>query len=170
VLADEIGRMIEAGHLRPVVANPSEQYWQVMRNLRGANMIEYWHNPAETIYTLLRALPHVPAAMRGPLKEYIQREWKEYPPYEYTSTGWKGAPREIFPIPPEMQSYYAGEEGRTKPQPGRGVDGVVIHPFNFYAFAGCMPGFGRAEELSAAFPVAFSPRPPIRSRATSRTC
>ena len=101
LLAEQIGRVIKAGHLRPVVANPSEQYWQVMRHLRGANMIEYWHNPAETIYTLLRALPHVPKAMRGPLKEYIQREWKEYPPYEYTSTGWKGAPREIFPIPPE---------------------------------------------------------------------
>ena len=66
LLADEIRKVLDAGHLRPVVANPSEQYWQVMRSLRGANMIEYWHNPAETIYTLIRALPHVPAAPAWP--------------------------------------------------------------------------------------------------------
>jgi outer membrane protein assembly factor BamB len=163
LLADEIERMIEAGHLRPVVANPSEQYWQVMRHLRGANMIEYWHNPAETIYTLLRALPHVPAAMRGPLKAYIQREWREYPPYEYTSTGWGGASREIFPIPPEMQEYYTGKGGRTaqKPsgQPAAGWTAWSFHPFNFYACWLYAREFGGAEEVLARISSRLQPPP-----------
>lgn len=151
LLADEIRKVLDAGHLRPVVANPSEQYWQVMRHLRGANMVEYWHNPAETIYTLVRALPHVPAAMRGPLKEYIQREWKEYPPYEYTSTGWKGASREVFPIPPEMQEYYAGKGGRTPQepsgQPPAGWTAWSFNPFNLYACWLYAKEFGNAPEV-----------------------
>jgi outer membrane protein assembly factor BamB len=163
LLADEIGRMIEAGHLRPVVANPSEQYWQVMRHLRGANMVEYWHNPAETIYTLLRALPHVPATMRGPLKQYIQREWKEYPPYQYTSTGWKGASREVFPIPPEMQEHYAGKGGRTAQQPSgqppAGWTAWSFHPFNLYACWLYAKEFGGAEVVLARIADRLQPPP-----------
>ncbi|MBM4018111.1 MAG: hypothetical protein FJ288_07240 [Planctomycetes bacterium] len=151
LLADEIRKVLDAGHLRPVVANPSEQYWQVMRSLRGANMIEYWHNPAETIYTLIRALPHVPAAMQGPLKEYIRREWNDYPPYEYTSTGWKGVSREVFPIPPEMQEYYAGKGGRTaqepSAQPPAGWTAWSFNPFNFYACWLYAREFGKAPEI-----------------------
>jgi len=152
LLAGEVRRMIEAGHLRPVVATPSEHYWQAMRDLRGANMVAYWHNPAETIYTLVRALPHVPEAMRGPLKEYIQREWKDCPPYEYTNMGWKGAPREIFRIPPEMQDYYAGKGQRSASQkPSNRVGGRwkawSFNPFNVYACWLYAREFGGAEEL-----------------------
>jgi len=163
LLAEEISLMIEAGHLRPVQANPSEQYWQVMRNLRGANMVEYWHNPAETIYTLIRALPYVPAALQGPLKEYIQREWKEFPSCDYTSTGWKGASREIFPIPPEMQEYYAGKGGRAAQAPSShppaGWTAWSFNPFNFYACWIYARDFGGAEEILARISNRLQPPP-----------
>jgi len=168
LLAEQIARMIQAGHLRPVQANPSEQYWQVMRNLRGANMVEYWHNSAETIYTLIRALPHVAADMQGPLKEYIQREWEDYPPYKYTSTGWKGAPREIFPIPPEMQEHYAGKGGRAaqepSDQPPAGWNAWSFNPFNFYACWLYAREFGGAQEILAQ--IAGRLRPPPAEQVT----
>ncbi|MBM4028669.1 MAG: hypothetical protein FJ280_25220 [Planctomycetes bacterium] len=93
-LADEIRKMIDAGHLRPVYAGCTEHYYANTRAKLAENRHIYWHNPAETIYTLLRALPHVPPELREPLRRYIQAEWKYALPTTYTHMGWGGAPRE----------------------------------------------------------------------------
>ena len=163
LLAEQILLMLKAGHLRPVQADPSEDYWGEMRSRRGANMVEYWHNPAETIYTLIRALPHVPPAMQAPLKEYIQREWKDYPACDYTSTGWKGARARSSPIPPEMQQYYAGQGGRAAQSPSdkppAGWSGWSFNPFNFYACWLYAREFGGAEEILARISSRLQPPP-----------
>ncbi len=165
LLAEEIRKMLQAGHLRPVLATPTEHYFQAMRDLRGANMHVYWHNPADTIYTLLRALQHVPPTLRNPLKEYIQREWEEYPPFRYTHMGWKGAPREIFPIPPPMRDFYAGRGRRPAPQkPSRRVGGRwkawSFNPFNIYACWAYAKEFGGAEVILERLRSRIGPPPP----------
>jgi hypothetical protein len=149
-LADEIRKMIEAGHLRPVYAGCTEHYYANTRSKLGENMHVYWHNPAETIYTLLRALPHVPPEMREPLRQYIQAEWKRAPPTTCTHMGWGGAPREWADIPPEIESWY---ERNPQAKPGnyaRGFAGWSFNPFNFYACWKYAQEFGSAREILAA--------------------
>ena len=151
--------MIDAGHLRPVYAGCTEHYYANTRAKLGENLHNYWHNPAETIYTLLRALPHVPAEMRGPLREYLQAEWKYAPPTRYTHLGWGGAPREWADIPPELEPWY---QRNPQAKPGnytRGFAGWSFNPFNFYACWQYAREFGSAREILATVRPLAKPLP-----------
>jgi hypothetical protein len=158
-LAEEVRKMIDAGHLRPLYAGCTEHYYANTRAKLAENMHIYWHNPAETIYTLLRALPHVPAELREPLRRYIQAEWQYAPPTRYTHMGWGGAQREWADIPPELEPWFKGNAQAKPGNYARGFQGWSFNPFSFYACWKYAKEFGGAREILAAVRPLASPLP-----------
>jgi hypothetical protein len=130
LLTIEVQRMIDAGHLRPGYL--STGIFDLRgQNICGDDLVDYWHNPAETIYTLTMSLPHLPQDLRVQASAYLQSEFDSYPPYFYNHIGWRdGAPRDLFDLPPESEAV-RGEYGpRT-----RNYNFVAwkLNPFAFYA-------------------------------------
>jgi hypothetical protein len=67
--------------------------------------MDYWHNPGDTIFTLIQALPYLPSNLQLETKQYLQMEFSNFPPYLYNHIGWKdGAGRETFIVPPEVKA------------------------------------------------------------------
>src|SRR6185369_3332467 len=96
----------------------------------GADLVDYFHNPAETILSLLQALPHLPESMQPQVRAYLEAEFSAYPPYQYDHIGWRdGAAREAFDLPPEMEAV------RVNFPPQEGLAGFVwsSNPYSFYA-------------------------------------
>ena len=103
-LADEVTKILAAGHLRPGYASAG-LFNCYSTSGCGEYMLDYWHNPADMIYALTRALPHLPPDLQASTKAYLAAEFAAYPPYQYTHIGWRdGAPREAFDLPPEVEA------------------------------------------------------------------
>jgi len=147
-LQNEIQKMLDApGHLRPAYLNANEIYLPtVVGNFMSNASDEYWNNPAETIYTLIRALPHLPPDLKAQTRSYIQEEWLLAPPTHYSHTGWSGrVQREIFDIPPDRLSGFIG--GRNAPGTYDDWAGYSFNPFNVYACWLYAKEFGGAETI-----------------------
>jgi hypothetical protein len=128
-LAQEIQKMLAAGHLRPGYASHGH-FDLPSQSQCGADLGDYFHHPAETILTLLQALPYLPENMQPQVNAYLQAEFNAYPPYRYDHIGWRdGAAREAFDLPPEM------EGARINFPPQEGLSGFVwsSNPYSFYA-------------------------------------
>jgi hypothetical protein len=104
-LAQEVQKILNAGHLRPGYSNTGFFDLHASTNC-GDRLIDYWHHPGDTLYTLLRALPHLPMDLREQTRQYLQSEFQQFPPYQINHIGWKdGAAREIFELPPEIEIF-----------------------------------------------------------------
>jgi hypothetical protein len=101
-LALEVQKIMDAGHLKPGYGLTG--IWDIKANNRlGQSLADNWHNPAETIYTLIRALPLLPSDVQVEVRHYIQNEFQAYPPYAISHAGWvDGVSREAFDLPPEV--------------------------------------------------------------------
>ena len=128
-LALEIQNMLAAGHLRPGYA--SHGHFDLPSQFQcGDDLVDYFHHPADTILTLLQALPQLPESMQPQVRAYLQAEFTAYPPHRYNHIGWRdGAPREAFDLPPEL------EEARVHFPPQESLSGFVwsSNPYGFYA-------------------------------------
>jgi hypothetical protein len=128
-LAAEIERMLSAGHLRPGYASHGH-FDLPAQSQCGDDLVDYFHHPADTLVTLLQALPHLPESMQPQVEAYLQAEIEAYPPYRYNHIGWQeGAAREAFDLPPEV----AGALDNFAPT--EGIDGFAwgINPYSLYA-------------------------------------
>lgn len=107
-LVVEIQEMMAAGHLR--AGYGIHGIWDSIANARiGHYLADYYHNPAETTYTLLMALPLLPDDLRPQVRQYIQSEFQTYPAYSVTHSGWSdGNPRDDFTLPPEVEAEAPG--------------------------------------------------------------
>lgn len=146
-LETEIQEMLTAGHLQPGYI-PGAGFFDLRgdRNC-GADLTDYFHNPSETIVTLLAALPHVPASMQQPLRSYIQSEFNNYPPYSYTHIGWQsGAQRELFLRPPDVAAQFNSYGPETNIN---NFDGWQFNPYAFYALWKYADEFGGAAQILA---------------------
>ncbi len=102
-LAQEIQKIISSGHLR--TGYFSTGLLDLQSIFCGDDLLEYWHNPGDTIITLLQSLPFLPTDLQQQTRNYIQTEFSNFPPYLYNHIGWKdGAPRETFILPPEVET------------------------------------------------------------------
>ncbi len=147
-LENEIQKMIAAGHLKPGYAPGSGFFESQGANNCGDDLTDYWHHPADTIYVLLRALPHLPAGLQQQLRTYIQSEFNAYPPYQYNHIGWQdGARRDIFDYPPDATPDFNAFPPREKIF---GFDGWQFNPFAFYAIWKYAEEFGDAAALLQA--------------------
>ncbi|MBV7328057.1 hypothetical protein KFU94_07315 [Chloroflexi bacterium TSY] len=158
-LEQEIQKMLDAGHLRPGYGRHGGL---VSRSIKTCadDLVDYWHNPSETIYTLIRTLPLLPDALRQEVRTYIQNEFSNYPPYEYNHIGWGGAARDIFDLPDDLDLAKA-EAPRTvnhtfKNSGGWNGEGVWgRNPFAFYSLWQYASEFGGAKDILSASRKAF---------------
>lgn len=145
-LETEIQKMIEAGPLRPgyhsagfidLYANGGYVDQRTLGELS-----DYFQNPADTVYTLLLAYPHLSSATQQQVKTYLQDYYGPGKIHDFTRIvhiGWgSGAPRELNIIPPEAQDHWGTPY--TSPydpstEPICGWCGYWQHfpPFSFYA-------------------------------------
>ena len=101
-LADEVQKMINAGHLRPGYGALGS-FARSARSEIGDNFADYWSGPSDTLLVLTEALPHLSPTLQASLRTYLQSEYNNYSPCDYTHTGWQsGAAREAFTLPPEV--------------------------------------------------------------------
>ena len=101
-LAAEVQKMLDAGHLRPAYISHGllDSYG---KQVCGDDLVQYWSHSAETVYTLALVLPHLPAHMQQPVRNYLQTTYTTYPPYQFNHIGWNsGAAREAFETPPDV--------------------------------------------------------------------
>jgi len=111
-LSSEIQKMLNAGHLRPGYADsgiPSGyfNYHGNTASVPGNHIGEYFHNPADTLYTLSIALPYLSPTMQDQVKTYMKQEQNKYPVQSIAYIGWNdGKSREAFTDAPEMQAVF----------------------------------------------------------------
>lgn len=139
LLDGQIAAMIQKGHLRPGYYN----------SLRGsAELVNYFENPGDTLYTLIAAYPLVSSALQPDLERYIKQHFQMYFANQMAArTGyWRLNPkpydlnlpdgfgqlqaREAMPLPPEV----ALDIQQHQPDLWPGVGWPWDYPqHNFYA-------------------------------------
>jgi hypothetical protein len=103
-LASEVQKILDSGHLRPGYFNSGLFDGQAHPEC-GDNLADYWHSPSDTLYTLIRALPHLPGDLQQSTKSYLQNEFAVYAPYNVVHVGWRdGTNRDDFLLPPEVEA------------------------------------------------------------------
>ena len=73
----------------------------------GDKFTDYFHNPSDTIYTLIQTLPYLSPTVQQQTRTYLQQFINQFPLNNIVYVGWKdGLSREVFDIPPEIASNY----------------------------------------------------------------
>lgn len=151
-LATEVTKILMAGHLRP--GYHSTGVWDYFQTLEatsdGDYLSDYWHNPSDTLYTLLRALPHLPPDLQQQTRAYLEREFSDYPPYDIAHVGWsEGAPREDFDLPPEIEALLPDFGPRTTSlgEWNKPTDWWSFPQHSFYGLWKYAEEFGGASEI-----------------------
>ena len=142
LLNREVQKWLAAGHLHIGYMNAS-QFGHTPGRYRGLG--NYFENPAENLWVLLRALPHLQEPLKGQLKAFIQKEFEAYPPATLASIGWKdGASRDYFLYPPEVDA------DRASFGPSPREEGFMwggLPPINIYAMWKYAQEFGGAPAI-----------------------
>ena len=154
-LESEVQKMLNAGHLRP--GYMSHGIFDLSgRQSCGDDLADYWSSPADTIVTLINALPYLSPAIQLDVRAYIQNEFNANLPYDINHVGWlNGAAREIFDLPPEVTADLANNEAESqnytfKNSGGWNSEGVWGRsPFTFYALWKYAELFGGASGFYA---------------------
>jgi hypothetical protein len=166
-LAQEVEKMINAGHLRPGYYNSGlftyNASWDCGYN-NSYSLGDYWYNPADTFYVLIRALPYLPNDLYIQTTTYLQSEFASYSPYQVTYVGWNtGAAREVFDLPPEVVSDMVNYPPRLG---DIGFEGWYYNPFGFYAMWQYANVFGGSQAIYNASSSLLNHTPPIDSYLT----
>ena len=124
LLSNEITKILTAdGLLRPGYHHTG-LYEATGFTQIGPNLSDYFHNPSDTVITLINALPYLPLALQQQTRNYLQRWVCQFPTQDYAHIGWSsgtynvtcngvnysgryGIPREIFDTPPEIATQMA---------------------------------------------------------------
>jgi hypothetical protein len=141
-LAEEIQKILDAGHLRSGYKNDANDYFSSAQY----NAIEdYFHEPWETLYVLSRALPWLGSAQQSALRAYLKSEWSGTPPQQYGHLGFAvGASRSAFQEPLELRQWMAQI---PKNDPYYFISPWAIWHWNPYMFY-CLWKYAQAMNLS----------------------
>jgi hypothetical protein len=143
-LAEEVRRILDAGHLRPGYQSVG-LFDSHTRDQLGDYLIDYWHQPSDILYALSLALPHLPQSLQQEVRDHLRAEYAAYPPYRYTHIGWRdGSSREPFDLPRET------EVDRVNHPPwvsGWGFAGWTWPPGMFYALWKYAEAVGGAQAI-----------------------
>jgi outer membrane protein assembly factor BamB len=145
-LESEVQKILAAGPLRPGYHDSGfiDLYGNGgFTDERGfGEIFDYFQNPADTVYTLLLAYPHLASTTQQQVKAYLQNNYGPGATYDFTKIvhiGWgSGAAREVFDIPPEVsdlwgQPYESPYDPSTEPICGWCGYWQHFPPFSFYA-------------------------------------
>ncbi len=167
MLSAEVAALLNAGHMRPgYTSHGVLDLWQ--SNILGDDFSDYFHQPADTMWTLLLAIPHLDNSLRDRARDYLQSEYRDYRPHLVNHIGWDGAAREAFALPPEVVEELANNGQKEKnwvfmeqggPN-GKGVWGT--NPFAFYVLWKYAQEFDIATNLWTTVNGSLE-RPPKRS-------
>jgi outer membrane protein assembly factor BamB len=160
-LEDQVQKMISKGHLRPAYGVVGS-FDQQGRKDCGDNLLDYYANPADTLYTLLIALPHLKnnPTLYQSARTYIQTEFNTYKPYEFLHVGWNtGAAREPYIMTPDIDKGRAAfpERNWTEFEAWRTPDRYP--PQFFYALWLYAKEFGGAQGIFEASRNRLMPSP-----------
>ncbi len=148
-LAQEVKKMVDAGHLRPGFFS-SGLIDLKLNGLCADGFQDYFHNPADTLYTLIRALPYLPPDLAQRTRSYLQSEFAAYSPLSVNHIGWEtGQNRQAFDFPPEVIADMARLPAHQYTIEFPGWPGESIPPFTFYAVWKYAQEFGGAQQLFA---------------------
>lgn len=102
-LEEQIQKLIAAGHLRSGHAKIGSYDFVLNQSYNTtfdeANIVDYWHDPAETLPILLKVLPHLSQnpTLQTQLRSYIQAEFNLFAPDRYRHIGFNnGTARESY--------------------------------------------------------------------------
>ncbi len=155
MLAEEVQNILDAGHLRPGYQSHG-LFDSFARYGCGDDLVDYFSNPSETIYTLLWALDYLPPAMVADVEAYLQTEFTSFPLYSTNHIGWQsGAARERVDLPPETIADMATYQHNNLNYlywfnggyEGRGAWG--LNPYNHYVLWKYAEHFGNPDGLFA---------------------
>ncbi len=145
-LESEVQKMLAAGHLQPGyhAAGIIDQYGQggYTNDSEYGEIFDYFSNPADTVVSLVQALPYISSSVQSQVKTYIQTYYGPGEPYDFTKfvlSGWDtGASRMAFSIPEDVTSLYKlgtnpKYSKRTTPKCGFCGYWQWFDPYNFYA-------------------------------------
>lgn len=144
-LDTEVQKILSAGPLRP--GYHSSGFVDLYGNggytdeRTMGEIFDYFQNPADTVYTLLLAYPHLSSTTQQQVKAYLQNNYGPGARYDFTRVvhvGWGAAAREVFDIPPEISGYWGqpySSPSNPSTQPICGWCGYWQNypPFSFYA-------------------------------------
>jgi outer membrane protein assembly factor BamB len=110
----EIQKILAAGPLRPGYHHSGaiDLYGNGSKTdeREFGEIFDYFQNPADTVYTLLLAYPHLSPNTQLQVKSYLQTNYGPGAKYDFTKIvhiGWgTGAARELLDIPPEYPSTF----------------------------------------------------------------
>ena len=145
LLAQEVQKIIDAGHLRPGYFSSGAVNFALGRREGSDFLLDYWHTPSESLIVLLEARPYLSPNLQSQLDSYLQAEFTNFPPYIYNHIGWvDGVAREPYILPPEVSSDMA-----TMPPELQRWDyiGWTRNPILFYALWKYAEVFGGAVDL-----------------------
>ena len=139
LLDNQISKILQSGHLRPGYFNSTRNLYQ---------FANYFENPGDTLYFLMRAYPYASAGLKPDLEKYIKQHFKLYfenlmaartgywisnpPTYNLNDPNGSGQlqPREWMPTPPELKIDMTTHPASFWP----GVNWAWEYPqYNFYA-------------------------------------
>jgi outer membrane protein assembly factor BamB len=107
-------------------------------------MAHYFHNPADTMTTLLAALPYLTSATQTKVRTFLQSEYNNYNPCDYSHIGWNsGYAREVYDMLPEVSSHITNF-GKLN---GDYQTYWELPPQNFYALWKYAVAFGNAGQV-----------------------
>jgi len=100
LLEREIEKMIQAGHLRAGYYNNGQFRFGY------PHLLDYFDNPGETLYALIRSYPHLNPELQNEVEQYLREEYDMYFKNRFTSSiSWSdGAAREAFDLPEEVKA------------------------------------------------------------------
>ncbi len=127
-LETEIQKIMAAGDLRIGYYNNGQASME--------ELVNYFENPGETLYTLAMAYPYLSSSTQTQLVNYLKQEFASYfNPTMYTSRGWTGTAREALDMPPEVVADMQTKPKLTSGQYiGNRSTYLNTYPqFNFYA-------------------------------------
>ena len=145
-LEAEVQKMLAAGPFRPGYHDSG--FFDLYGNggqtdeRTFGELFDYFQNPADTVYTLLLAYPHLSSTTQQQVKTYLQTYYGPEAQYDFTQIvhiGWgTGAAQEGYDIPVEVQDswgqpYQSPFDPATQPKCGWCGYWQNFPPFSFYA-------------------------------------
>lgn len=147
-LSGEVRKILDAGHLKPGHGAGLLSY---AGKARGDNFADYFHNPGEIFYALSIASEHISPQLRNEVQGYLEREYQDFPPHDFTHVGWRdGVSRQSFDFPPEVEediSNHVPTLWSTYDFPAWTGPDWKWNPMTFYYMWKYAQAFGNAQEV-----------------------